>query len=103
MAEYLRTYKSYDLEEVRKHILILGDLVGDCGACRYLGIDPAAQACPECHTNFKYVTSRRLEAHPGERFNIVRRAHERRPEMVFLDYGDFSKSLGQKKARDFFG
>ncbi|PIW62706.1 MAG: hypothetical protein COW13_02485, partial [Candidatus Omnitrophica bacterium CG12_big_fil_rev_8_21_14_0_65_50_5] len=72
---YLRVYQEFNLEEVGKHLLILGDLSSDCGACRCLGIDgyQAAQ-CPECGTPFKYLSSRRIENHPGERFSIVKRA-----------------------------
>ena len=101
---YLRTYQNYDVEEVKKHLLIVGDLSSDCAACRHLGIDAgAAKSCPECATEFKFITSRRIESHPGERYTIVKRWRERRPELPFIDYTDYSKTIGHKKARDFFG
>ena len=104
MSEFLRVFKPFDIEDVRKHLLIMGDLSGDCGACRALGIDSyQATQCPECGTPFKYVTSRRLEANPGERFQLARRVFEKRKDLVFIDYTDYTKVLGQKKARDFFG
>lgn len=104
MNEYLRVFKPFDIEDVRKHLLIMGDLKGDCGACRALGIDSySAAQCPECGTPFKYVTSRRLEANPGERFQLARRLYEKRQDLIFIDYTDYTKVLGQKKARDFFG
>jgi len=28
---------------------------------------------------------------------------EKRPELIFIDYDDYSKAIGKKKARDFFG
>jgi hypothetical protein len=104
MSEFIRVFKAFDIEDVRKHLLIWGDLTSDCAACRALGIDfyKAAQ-CPECGTPFKYATSRRMEANPGERFQLARRSAEKRPDLVFIDYTDYSKLLGQKKARDFFG
>jgi uncharacterized protein YbaR (Trm112 family) len=103
LREYLRTYREYELEDVRKHLLIMGDLSGDCGACRALGIDSYhAVCCPECKTPFKYVTSRRLETNPGERFGTVRRMLSKRQDLTFIDYGDYQKTLGAKKARDFF-
>lgn len=103
MSEYLRVFKPFDIEDVRKHLLIMGDLVGDCASCRCLGIDPYKVAqCPECGTPFKYVTSRRLESHPGERFQLVRRVQEKRPDLIFIDITDYTKILGQKKVRDFF-
>ena len=101
--ELLRTWQYYDIEEVVKHLLILGDVSGDCGACRELGIAYLeARECPKCKTNFKYVTSRRLETHPGERFQIVGRLKEKRPELAFIDYEDYKRTIGRKKARDFF-
>jgi len=102
--EFLRTWQVYDLEEVEKHLLILGDLTGDCAACRELGIAYLqARECPRCKTVFKYVTSRRLESHPGERFQIASRLREKRPELIFVDYDDYKRTLGRKKAREFFG
>ena len=101
---YLRAYQGYDIEEVKKHLLILGDLSADCAACRHLGIDAAqTKTCPECGTEFRYLTSRRIENHPSERFQIVRRWREQRPDLPFLDFTDYSKTLGRKQARDFFG
>jgi len=102
--EYLRTYKLFDIEEVKEHLLIMGDLTADCASCRALGIDPyRAQACPQCQTPFKYMTSRRVDTHPGERFQFARRMQEKRPDLMLIDYSDYTKTLGQKQARDFFG
>ncbi len=104
MDQFLRTYQRFNLEEVEKHLLILGDLTGDCAACRHLGISyQTAKECPRCKTIFKYVTSRRLETHPGERFQIASRLKELRPELAFIDYEDYKKTLGRNKAREFFG
>lgn len=103
MTEYLRVLKPFDIEEVRKHLVIMGDLSADCGACRELGIDAfSATSCPKCGTFFKYCTSRRVENNPGERFSWAKRVSEKRPDYILVDFGDYSKILGQKKARDFF-
>lgn len=103
MIEYFRVFKPYDIEDIKKHLVIMGDLSADCAACRALGIDAVANpSCPECGTYFKYVTSRRMEAHPGERFSWAKRIEERRPDLIKIDYTDYMKLLGQKKARDFF-
>ncbi len=102
--EYLRTFRLYDFDEVEKHLLITGDLKGDCASCRALGIDfYTAGTCPECGTPFKYCASRRLEMNPGERFQWARRMQEKRPDLVLIDYSDYAKILGKKKAKDIFG
>ncbi len=102
--DFLRVFKELNIEEVKKHLLIWGDLTSDCASCRKLGINAfLAKSCPECGIEFKYVTSRRLDQHPGERFHLVRRMQEKRPDLLFIDYTDYTKLLGQKQARDFFG
>ena len=103
MQQYLRIFKSFDIEEVRKHLIIMGDLSADCGSCRMLGIDAiAAKSCPQCGTQFKYAASRRVSNNPGERFGWAKRTQEKRPDLILIDFEDYSKILGQKKARDFF-
>ena len=102
--EFLRTFQSYDIEEVQKHLLIMGDLSADCGACRELGIDGySARQCPKCGAEFKYLSSRRFESNPGERFSLARRMREKRPDLILIDFSDYTKAVGHKKARDFFG
>ncbi len=101
--EYLRMFREFDIEEVKEHLLILGDLSADCGRCRAIGIEPhRADRCPECGTNFTFATSRRMEMHPEERFRIARRYLENKPQMIFIDFQDYQKTIGQKRARDFF-
>lgn len=103
MKEFIRTFQEYDLDLVSKHLLVVGDLAGDCYHCRELGLDPyLAKVCPNCKTEFKYVASRRMDQFPGERFAIAKRLREKRFDLILLDYQDFTKTLGHKKARDFF-
>ena len=101
MPEYLRIWEERDLSEITAHLLILGDALGDCASCRCLGIDLSKKNCPECKTEFRYVTSRRIETHPGEAHRIVRRARQARPDLVFIDYTDFKSLTGRAKGRDF--
>lgn len=101
--EFLRTFRQYEIEDVKKHLLISGDLTADCASCRALGLDPyTAAICPECGTPFKYMASRRVDLHQGERFQWAKRMSEKRPDLCLIDYGDYMKLLGQKQARDFF-
>lgn len=100
---YLRVFKPLDLEEVKKALLIIGDLSGNCAACSTLGINAyEAKACPGCGTVFKYIASRRLESHPSERFQLAKRLAEKRPDLVLIDLQDYQKAAGDKAARDFF-
>src|SRR5512135_3733415 len=96
---FLRTFKPFDLEEVKKSLLITGDVTGNCASCNALGIDPyQAKSCPECGTVFRFIASRRLETHPGERFQLARRLSEKRPDLMLLDLSDYQKAAGAKNA-----
>ena len=99
MKEVLRIWHEVEFQEIEKHLLIAGDTVGDCASCRCLGIDYGKTHCPECKTEFKYVTSRRIENHPGESFRIVRRLKEKRPDLIFIDYTDYKQLSGKLKGR----
>ncbi|PIQ87250.1 MAG: hypothetical protein COV74_01645 [Candidatus Omnitrophica bacterium CG11_big_fil_rev_8_21_14_0_20_45_26] len=100
---FVRVWKNFEIEEVKKHLLFMGDSSGDCANCRAFGLDPwSAKSCPECKTTFQFFTSRRFQTHPGERFSFAKRAHDKRPELICIDYEDYMKAIGDKKARDFF-
>lgn len=101
--QLLRTWQIFELEEVVKHLVMIGDTHGDCANCREIGIDLKRTAeCPQCHTVFKYAASRRAANHPGERFQVARRIQEIRPNLIVIDYEDYHKITSSQKARDFF-
>ena len=103
MQVWLRVWTRKNLSEIEQHLLIVGDARGDCASCREIGLDyKTVKECPQCHTMFKYVTSRRFETHPGERFGIVKRLNEARDDLVWIDYDDYKKLTGRQRAREFF-
>ena len=101
MPDYLRVWEERDLSEIGSHLLIMGDTLGDCATCRCLGIDFSKKNCPQCKTEFRYVTSRRIETHSGEAFRIVRRARQARPDLLFIDYSDFKRLSDLAKGKSF--
>ena len=101
MPENLRIWEEKELSEIGAHLLIMGDTLGNCATCRCLGIDLSKKACPECKTEFRYVTSRRIESHPGEAYRIVRRTRQTRPDLTFVDYTDFKRLTDRAKGKDF--
>lgn len=103
MKAWIRVWQEKELTEVEKHLLIVGDTLADCGQCRELGLDYRnATRCPKCGTTFSYITSRRFESHPSERFHIVKRLSQTRSDLVWIDYDDYRKITGRQKALDFF-
>lgn len=100
---FVRHWKAIDPEELGRHLLVMGDSTGNCENCKELGLDPwKHKECPKCHTTFHFITSRRFQTHPGERFHFVRRVLENRSDLQIIDYEDYFKSVGAQKARDFF-
>lgn len=102
-GHYLRVYKKFDIEKVKEQLLIVGDLGASCAGCKSMELTIDSVQCNECKVFFKYVTSRRHETHPGERFQFAKRIAENREDLTLIDYLDYKKILGQKEARDFFG
>ena len=94
MSEFIRVWKQFDIQDISEHLLIVGDLTGDCSKCGELGIDYSnVKACPKCKTTFKYISSRTRE---------VRRINNKRPDLIFIDFEDYKKAKGKIKARDLF-
>lgn len=103
MKTWLRVWAEKDISEIEKHLLVIGDAKGDCAQCKELGLDyKVVKQCPNCNATFAYVTSRRFESHPGERFQIVKRLSEIRRDLIWIDYDDYKKIAGRQKVKDFF-
>lgn len=103
MRSWIRVWQEKDISEVEKHLLVVGDLKADCANCKELGLDyKSVKTCPKCQTPFSFITSRRFETNPGERFQIVRRLNETRGDLLWIDYDDYKKITGRQRARDFF-
>jgi len=99
MKGMIRFWQEAEIEFLKNHLLIAGDLSGDCANCKQVGIDyKIAKECPNCHTDFKYIASRSSLADGG----FVRRIKQARPELVFIDFSDFKKATEKNKAQEFF-
>ena len=60
MKALIRSAKVFDLDDVCQHLLVVGDLTGDCFNCKELGLDYAKiKSCPKCNMEFRYITSRK--------------------------------------------
>lgn len=94
---YIRIWQSCDIQEITKHLLIVGDVTADCAACRELGIDYlATKSCPKCNTVFRFIACRNSAG------GAVKRIKERRGDLTFIDYGDYKEITGKQSAREFF-
>lgn len=96
---YIRVWQESDLDEISQHLLVVGDLTGDCSHCRQIGIDYTGSiTCPKCQTAFKYIACRSRETS----FGHIKRIKEKRSDLIFLDYNDFKQAIDRHKAKEFF-
>ncbi len=94
MSDLIRVWKEIDISDIEKHLLIVGDVAGDCSSCRELGINYlSAKSCPKCGNEFKYIATRSHE---------IRKIKQKRPDLVFVDLEDYKRAMGKIKAKNLF-
>lgn len=94
----LRIYRPFDLNKVKEHLLVYGDLSGQCAHCQNMDVKLDVVSCPNCRTDFRYIAFRNVHHHMPKILNI----NANRPDLTIIDYEDYSRTLGAKKAEDFF-
>ncbi|MBU2541285.1 MAG: hypothetical protein KJ593_05225 [Candidatus Omnitrophica bacterium] len=101
MRVRLRVWKHFDINEVKEHLVIVGQLSADCANCRAIGIDYLkAKKCPECNSEFKFIATRQNQG----RFppHLIKRIGQMRPELELIDYADFKHASDRSQAENFF-
>lgn len=99
MRVLIRTVKEFDLDEVSQHLLVAGDLSGDCFNCRELGLDyTKTKQCPKCKTEFRYITSRNTSSYG---LKVLSTLHKRRPDLIYIEFNDLKQHKSLEKAKDF--
>ncbi len=100
----IRVWQTVDLEGVKAHLMIVGELTADCAPCRELGIKYAeAKTCPKCGVTFRFITARSATGGLKVSAGAVKRIKDRRPDLTFIDYDDYKSITGKQNAHDFFG
>jgi hypothetical protein len=98
MNYFIRVAREMDFDEVSKHLLVVGDLTGDCFSCREIGIDYTREKyCPKCRTDFKYIALR--NAAKGAQ---IGKLCQRRPDLTYVEYGDIKEIADRQKAKNIF-
>ncbi len=95
--KFMRVYKKLDINDVRNHLMIYGDLSASCAKCKTLDIKFDTALCPSCQTEFKYLAFRSIKNHILK----VQRMIEERPQIILVDYEDYSRLIGVLKAEEF--
>lgn len=98
MGEKLtRVYKKMDISSVKEHLMIYGDLSAACAHCNEMNFKLEATHCPECKTEFKYISFRNIKTHIPK----IQKLLVERPKLVIIDYDDYKRNLGALKAEEF--
>ena len=97
-GKFLRVYTKLDLQDVREHMLIFGDLTASCSKCNALDLKFEAPKCPGCQTDFKYISFRNVKSHMAK----LPRIKESQPNLIIIDFEDYSRMLGALKAEEFW-
>lgn len=101
--EVVRVWKQLPMEDMRKHLLNVGQAHGDCENCKELGLDyTSVVKCPSCGIIFKYITSREATNNSEGRHAIAKRLLKMREDLVFIDYDDYKKAFGRDTAKSIF-
>lgn len=97
MNKFIRVYQSLDINEIKPHLMIYGDLNGSCANCQHMDVKLEMANCPACKTDFKYISFRNIKVHIPK----VERLLKDRPHWKIVDFEDYSKAVGAAKAFDF--
>jgi hypothetical protein len=94
MLSFLRVWQNLDIQDIEKHLIVVGELSAECFSCHKIGIDIKANTCPNCNAFFKYMGFRR---HADGSY--IHKLKEELPQMIFIDFEDLKKVIGKREAR----
>jgi len=92
----LRVFQKLDLNDIKKHLIVYGDLSASCESCQEVNIKFGTAVCPGCKAEFKYAAFRNIKQHLPKVYKLF----EERPSLRIVDYDDFKKAYASKKAED---
>ena|SRR3989338_2634232 len=96
--KFIRVYKKLDIDEIKAHILICGDLSASCGKCNAMSLKFDFVKCPECQTDFKYLAFRNIR----ENLPKLQKLSDLHKDITFVDFDDFKRISGAVRAEEFF-
>ncbi|MBU1086332.1 MAG: hypothetical protein KKD05_02315 [Candidatus Omnitrophica bacterium] len=96
----IRVWQCFDSEQVKKQLLLAGELSANCENCQHLGINfLQSKQCPQCQTEFKYIGFR-TKSNKAEELFAIKRLKEKRPDLIIIDYEDIKRACGKSQARN---
>ncbi len=87
----IRVWTSMDLENLRKHLILIDDLYGMCASCKQVGLNYLKdRKCPGCNAEFKFVATRLTR--PGEVAKILSRIKQEGLPLTLIDREDYDRA-----------
>lgn len=96
--KFFRVYKPFDVKTIKEHLLIHGDLTSSCANCGEIDLKLDMKTCPKCSTTFTFISFRNIKNHLPKLLKI----HNERQDVTVIDYEDFHRQSGARKAEEFF-
>ena len=94
----VRIWQEVDIKTIEPHLLIAGNVSGDCANCKEVGIPFESKTCPKCGTLFKYMGTRISNS-----IKEAKRLRIKRPDLVLIDFKDFKEIQARTKAHGILG
>lgn len=86
----IRIYQDVEIDQVKKHLMLIDDLYGSCANCKNLGLNFVQdRTCPQCNTTFEYLATRS----PSETGKILSRIRAEKLPLKLIDRGDYDKAV----------
>lgn len=93
-----RVYQKMDAQKVKVHLMTYGDISASCANCGAIDLKLEMAQCPECKTDFRYLSFRSVKSHIPKMYKLL----EERVGLILIDYDDYSRNLAASKAEGFF-
>lgn len=96
---YIRIWVKKDLNEIKKHLMVIDDFYGICANCKEPNLNFVQnKICPKCKTEFKYITSNN-KAQIGK---ILNRIELEKLSLVLLEKEDWDKAIAKQSMNSIF-
>ena len=98
---HIRVWKTLDVEEIKKHLLLIDDLYGSCANCKQLGLNYTKdKICPGCKTNFKYIATNLKKQEDIKK--ILNRIETDKLDLILIEKEDYTLANAKDAAKDLF-
>jgi len=99
--KFMRVYREFEPDEVKKNLLIIDDFYGTCGNCGQLGLNfTKDKSCPGCKTTFTYLMTK-LKV-PGDIAKILMRIKSDGLALTLIEKEDYERASARDALGDLF-